>query len=76
MPLRVENYFVAVWHIFAIFFFLLYICVFIVGQNLGRFAHGRLAFEKGAWYLFRSTKMIKRSKEKIEKKKDYQESGL
>ena len=73
MPLPVENYFGTVWHIFAIFFFLSYIFSFTIGQNLGRFMHGRLTFEKGAWFLFRSTKMIQKSKEKIEKKKLEQE---
>ncbi|MHA1292814.1 MAG: hypothetical protein ACTSQJ_09130 [Promethearchaeota archaeon] len=56
-----------VWEIFAIFFFISYIWWFTIGQNLGRFMYGRLEYEKGAWYLLRTTKMIKRSKEKLEK---------
>ena len=57
-----------IWVVFASFFIISYIFWFTIGQNLGRFLFGRLTFERGAWYLFRSTKSIKRSKEKFEKK--------
>lgn len=64
------NFFGPVWHIFALFLFISYIWWFTIGQNLGRFMHGRLEFEKGASYLMRSTKMIKRSKDKMEAKQE------
>ncbi|MHA1149251.1 MAG: hypothetical protein ACTSR8_13515 [Promethearchaeota archaeon] len=66
--LPVKNYSGLVWDIFALIFFISYIWWFTIGQNLGRFMFGRLEYERGAWYLLRSTKMIKRSKEKLEKK--------
>jgi len=56
------------WDIFAFFLFSSYIMWFTIGQNLGRFMFGRLTYEKGAWYLVRSTKMLKRSLDKYEKK--------
>lgn len=57
-----------VWDLFALFFFVSYIWWFTIGQNLGRFMYGRLTYERGAWYLARSTNMIKKSKEKLERK--------
>ncbi|MHA1273728.1 MAG: hypothetical protein ACTSQP_13190 [Promethearchaeota archaeon] len=57
-----------VWEIWALMIFISYIWWFTIGQNLGRFMYGRLTYERGVWYLLRSTKMIKRSKEKLEKK--------
>lgn len=69
IELPVMNYYGAVWHVFAMFFFISYIWWFTIGQNLGRFMYGRLEYEMGAWYLMRSTKMIKRSMDKQEKKK-------
>jgi len=66
--LPVTSYTGFVWNIFALFFFISYIWWFTIGQNLGRFMYGRLEYEKGAWYLMRTTKMIKKSKEKLEKK--------
>ncbi len=58
-----------VWDIYALMFFVSYIWWFTIGQNLGRFMYGRLEYERGAWFLLRSTKMIKKSKDKLEKKK-------
>jgi len=63
------NFYGPVWHIFALFLFISYIWWFTIGQNLGRFMYGRLEYEKGAWYLMRSTKMIKRSMDKMETKR-------
>jgi len=70
MPLPVTDYYGIVWHVFALFFFISYIWWFTIGQNLGRFMFGRLEFEKGASYLMRSTKMIKRSLDKMEEKRE------
>lgn len=67
--LPVDNYDGFVWHIFALFLFISYIWWFTIGQNMGRFMYGRLEYERGAWYLMRSTKMIKRSMKKLEKRK-------
>lgn len=57
-----------IWAIFAGFFIISYIFWFAIGQNMGRFLFGRLTFERGVSYLFRSTNSIKKSKEKFEKK--------
>lgn len=56
------------WDLFALILFVSYIWWFTIGQNLGRFMYGRLEYEKGVWYLLRSTKMIKHSKDKLEKR--------
>lgn len=74
MELPVKNYNGLAWDLFAIFFYFSYIFWFIIGQNLGRFMYGRLSYEKGAWYLLRSTKMIQRSKKKLEKQKENDET--
>ncbi|MHA1437290.1 MAG: hypothetical protein ACTSPD_06905 [Promethearchaeota archaeon] len=57
-----------IWEIFAVFLFVSYIWWFTIGQNMGRIMYGRLQYEKGAWYLLRTTKMMKKSKDKLEKK--------
>ena len=62
------NYSLPGWNILALFLFISYIWWFTIGQNLSRFMFGRLTYEKGAWYLMRSTKMVKRSMDKLEKK--------
>ncbi|MFO8019430.1 MAG: hypothetical protein R6U96_12425 [Promethearchaeia archaeon] len=74
LELPVKNYCGLVWDVFALFIYLSYIFWFIIGQNLGRFIYGRLTYEKGAWYLLRSTKMVQRSKRKLEKRKKRQGS--
>jgi hypothetical protein len=56
------------WNLFAAILFISYIWWFVIGQNMGRTMYGRLSYEKGVMYLMRSTKMVKKSKEKLEKK--------
>lgn len=68
LELPVTNYDGVAWNIFALIFFISYIWWFTIGQNLGRLMYGRLEYEKGVWYLLRSTKMIKHSKEKLDKR--------
>jgi len=56
-----------------IYFLILLLCYFTVwreGANLGRVMYGRLTHERGYWYLIRSTKMVQKSKEKLERKKE------
>ncbi|MGV9199109.1 MAG: hypothetical protein ACOC4M_09735 [Promethearchaeia archaeon] len=72
LEIPVENYQGLVWEVFAFINYISYIFWFIIGQNLGRFMYGRRTYEKGAWYLLRSTKMIQRSKKKLEKRKKKQ----
>ena len=71
--LSVNDFIGSVWDIYALFFFISYIWWFTIAQNLSRFMYGRLEYEKGAWYLLRTTKMIKKSKETLEKKKQQQQ---
>ena len=59
-----------IWDVYALFFMISYIWWFTIGQNLSRFMYGRLTYEQGAWYILRTTKMIKRSKEKLEKQQE------
>lgn len=56
------------WNLFATILFISYVWWFSIGQNMGRIMYGRLPYEKGVMYLLRSTKMVKKSKEKLEKK--------
>lgn len=66
--LPVDNFNAVGWNLFAVFLFISYVWWFTIGQNLGRFMYGRLIYERGAWYLLRSTKMIRKSKSKLDKK--------
>ena len=75
LELPVNNYFGFAWHVLACLFFVSYIFWFTIGQNLGRFMFGRLEYEKGAWYLLRSTKMIKKSLEELERRKQEPKDG-
>jgi len=63
------------WDLLAFILFVSYIWWFAIGQNLGRFMFGRLTYEKGAWYLLRSTKMVKRATKKLEKKQQRQKTS-
>ncbi|MFX1276783.1 MAG: hypothetical protein ACFFBP_00220 [Promethearchaeota archaeon] len=64
----VINYNGLVWNFYAIIFMISYIWWWVIGQNCGRFMYGRQEYEKGAWYLLRSTKKVKKSRDKLEKK--------
>ncbi len=75
IDLQITSFIGPGWHIFALFLFLSYIWWFTIGQNLGRFMFGRRSYEKGAWYLFRSTKAFKRSIERLQKKQQKQEKS-
>jgi hypothetical protein len=75
IDLQITSFNGAGWDLFALLFFISYIWWFTIGQNLGRFWHGRLTYEKGAWYLMRSTKMVKRSMKKLEKKQQQREKS-
>ncbi|MHA1338037.1 MAG: hypothetical protein ACTSPW_20245 [Promethearchaeota archaeon] len=57
-----------VWELFAYTLFLSYIWWFTIGQNMSRVMYGRLQYERGAWYLLRTTKMVKKSLDKLEAK--------
>jgi hypothetical protein len=70
-----NSYSLPGWNVIAFFLFISYIWWFSIGQNLGRFMFGRLTYEKGAWYLMRSTKMLKRSINKLEKKQQKREKS-
>ncbi len=54
--------------ILAHLLFVSYLWWFTIGQNMGKFIFGRRTHERGVMWLMRSTKMIKRSQEKLEKK--------
>lgn len=56
-----------------IYLLVLLFCYFTVwreGANLGRVMFGRLTHERGFMYLMRTTKMIARSKNKLEKRQE------
>jgi hypothetical protein len=55
-------------HIYMIAMLFCYFVSFREGMNLGRIMYGRLSYERGYWYLIRSTNMIVRSKKKVEKR--------
>ena len=74
-PLNITIFDGQGWDLIALVLFISYIWWFTIGQNLGRFMYGRLTYEKGAWYLMRSTKMVKRAMKKLEKKQQKRENS-